>query len=717
MYFPITNKINHTVKFGLINPDNFDNRGTNILKLMNPPIELEDNYYWLRDNSRTNEQVLEHIKKENEYTDNILKPHNELKNNLYEELKSRIREDYDTYKYKINNDKPYKYFSRFYKGKDYPVYFRTNLETNLEEELLNVNILAENKKQCDVSSFEISPDHKYISYGVDYDGSEKYNFIIQNIDNNEYLEHNIPKLSYCSYIWTNHNIIYYLVDDGKNRLYQLWLFDMLIHTNTLIYEEHNDNYDLNSYISSDKKYIIITSGNYNSNYSMYIDLTKNYYNYHLFQELVENVKYNIDSLNNSWLIHTNIDNSTNWKIMVTEKDNTNSCKWIDFIPYNKSVHISGLSIFKNFIVFKTKINGNTYINITNKDKSYVKIITHLDNKTLTYDEYINTDFASIKSENVYTISLGYNIYEIDVLNILFTSMTSLTKLYDYNLNDLSYNIVHEKIVPNYNEDLYESKRIWIPQIGTELGIPVSIVYRKELYKQDGKSPLYLYGYGSYGHTVNPSFNSEIIPILDRGFVYAIAHIRGGSFLGYEWYLQGKMYNKMNTFNDFIRVAEFLGENKYCNPKKIVSEGRSAGGLLIGATTVLRPDLWWITIPGVPFVDVLNTMSDSSIPLTTEEWTQWGNPNEKEGYEYIKQYCPYYNIKTNNYPHMYCTAGLHDPRVPYWEILKVISKIREYKTDMNLQVIRVETEQGHFGGSSRYKSLEETAEKYAFILTR
>jgi len=320
------------------------------------------------------------------------------------------------------------------------------------------------------------------------------------------------------------------------------------------------------------------------------------------------------------------------------------------------------------------------------------------------------------SNDVYTIKLGVNcIHDTNILNISFTSLTSPTKLIDYNMATLENIVVYEQIIPSYNETLYECKRLWVQQ--ENIKIPVSIVYRKDKFKQDGSMPLYLYGYGSYGHTVDTTFSYKILPLLDRGYLYAIAHVRGGSFLGYDWYLQGKMNTKMNTFKDFIRCAEYMIEEKYTSIKNIVTDGRSAGGLLIGATVTMRPDLFKTVILGVPFIDVLNTMSDSKIPLTIEEWTQWGNPNERDDYEYMKQYCPYTNIKKTAYPNMYLTGGLHDPRVPYWEPLKFLSKIREYKTDNNIQVIRMETEQGHFGGSSRYKFIDELSEMYTFVFTR
>ena len=409
-------------------------------------------------------------------------------------------------------------------------------------------------------------------------------------------------------------------------------------------------------------------------------------------------------------------NATNWKIM--KYDSLSSLSWsnlTEFIPSNPIVYIKDFCPYETFFTFETTINGNTYLHIIDPERTTVKSITHVENKIMTWNEYISVDFSQITSENVYTISSGINfIYSTETFNIIYSSMTSPTTLFDYDIDTLENKKVYTQIVPNYDESLYDSKRIWIKQEGTRLGIPVSLVYRKDLYKEDGSNPVYLYGYGSYGITITPDFDYEILPLLDRGFVYAIAHIRGGSFLGYDWYMQGKMEHKMNTFNDFIKCAQYF-KNKNEN-SKIIIEGRSAGGLLVGACTVLQPDLFWMAIPGVPFVDVLNTMSDSTIPLTIEEWTQWGNPNEKESFDYMNKYCPYTNIKNTSYPHMYCTAGLHDPRVPYWEILKLLSKIREYKTDKNIQVIRIETQQGHFGGSSRYKSIDQLSEKYAFIFS-
>lgn len=715
---PIADKICSKRKFGLVEGEL---RGTDESKLINPPIELDDLYHWMRDDSRTNSNVLEHIGKENEYTNSIMSPHKDLVETLYKEAKSYIRETYDTYASLHNDKDTWKYFRRFKEGEDYPSHWRKKVLADgcvIEEELLDENKLAEGKPQCDITSLDISPSHKYMTYGVDYDGSEKYSFVLVNLETRKTLSHTIPKLAYCSYFWAGDKSIYYFVGDESNRIYQLWLFDLNNFISQLVFEETNQDYNLDGGLSSDEEYIIISSGNYDSNCCKYIKWKSNPYKIYNFLQELPKVKYDIEHYKGSWFIHTNKD-SVNWEVLKLEPKTKPEWKnLIKFIPPINSVHISGFGVYEKFFTFKTKINGCVYLNVINPERTCVKVLTHLENKHMSWDEYIRQDFESIKSENVYTIGLGINpIYSTTKLNVMFSSMVNPTQLLDYDINTLEYVKVHEQIVPNYDSELYTSKRIWVQQPGTKLGIPVSIIYRTDMFKADKSNPLYLYGYGSYGHTVNPSFDTKIVPMLNRGYVYAIAHVRGGSFLGYDWYEEGRMDKKMNTFKDFIRCAEYFKESGLIDPSRIVIEGRSAGGLLIGASVALRPDLYWVAIPGVPFVDVLNTMSDSNIPLTTEEWTQWGNPNELKWFDIMRQYCPYSNIKTNSYPHMYCTAGLHDPRVPYWEIMKLVAKIREYKTDTNTQVIRIETTQGHFGGSSRYKSIEELAEKYAFILTR
>ncbi len=688
-------------------------RGSNKDKLLNPPIEHIDNYHWLRDDTRTNPEVLECIKQQNEYTDSLIKPYEENKKEIYKKIKSHLKEDYDTLKYSCGDKSEYKYFSRFLLNKDYQQYYRVSEITGKEEILLDINELAIGKKQCDVSNFVPSPNHQYISYGVDYDGSEQYEIIIYDLINNNILEHTIPKLSYSYYFWINSENIYYVLSNERNSPHELYLYNLTTKVNTLVYKELNSEYHISAYTTSNNKYIIINRGNYDSNESYIINFEVNPLEYTLFKSLVDNNKYYLEYHNDYWYITTNLDNSTNWKIMRCHINNINEFE--DFIPYNEYIYISDCKSFQNYIIYKTVYNGNIYINIVNPNNKTLRVINHLSNNSYTIDSYYEQLLNNTVSSDVYYIDYGINEnYNTDILNIKFSSPTSPIKYFDYDMNTLEYKLVYEKTVPNYNESLYESKNIWVPQEGTRLGIPLTLIYKKDKFIQDGSMPLYLYGYGSYGHSIDNMFNYKILPLLDHGYIYAIAHIRGGSELGYDWYMDGKMYNKLNTFNDFIRCTEFMIQEKYTKEKNIVIEGRSAGGLLIGACITMKPELYKVAVLGVPFVDILNTMADSKIPLTIEEWTQWGNPNESKDYQYMKQYCPYTNISSQKYPHLFISGGLYDPRVPYWEPLKFLAKVREYKKDSNIQVLRMETEQGHFGGSSRYKYIEELAEKYTFI---
>jgi oligopeptidase B len=688
-------------------------RSSNPKKLINPPIELIDYYNWLRDDKRENKEILKCIQDENNYTDSLIEPCNQIKNEIYQEIKNYIVEDYYTYKYKCGDESNYKYFEHYLSNKDYPQYCRISIDTNKIEILLDVNELAIGKQQCDVSTFTSDPSHKYISYGVDYNGSEKYQIIIYDLVNKNYIEHPIPLLAHCNYFWIDSVNIYYIQSDEKNNPYKLYLYNLKTNTNTLIYEETNKELQISANKTTNNKYVILYSGNYDSNQAFVINFKQDPFEYTLFKPLVDNIKYYLQYHNNYWYIQTN-DNAVNWKISRCHVNNINNYE--DFIPYNENIFISDCISFQNYIVYKSIFNGSIYINIINPNNKILKVINLIENKITNIKTYYSDKANSNKVlMDVYGIDFGINLtYDTDILNITFSTPISPMKYFDLNMNTLESTQVYEKLVPGYVESEYKCENIWVPQAGTRLGIPLTLIYKKDLFVKDGSMPLYLYGYGSYGICIENTFDYKILPLLDRGFIYAVAHIRGGSELGYNWYLDGKMYNKLNTFDDFIRCTEFMIQQNYTRSKQIVIEGRSAGGLLIGATITKKPDLYKIAVLGVPFVDVLNTMSDSTIPLTIEEWTQWGNPNELDDFNYIRQYCPYTNIKKLDYPHMFISGGLHDPRVPYWEPMKFLAKIREYKTDSNIQVLRMETEQGHFGGSSRYKSIEELAELYTFI---
>lgn len=695
-------KISQEVYFG--NVEN-EFRGTDKSKLMNPPMVQKDDYFWMRDDNRTNEEVLNVVKEENEYTESIMKPYEKLQEELYNEIKSYMKEDYHTYPTSIYSDiSKYRYYKEFKKGLGYYVYHRVNIESNEDTILLDINELAKGYKQCDVTSLSHNKNETLFSYCMDNDGSEKYALKIMNIEKNEYISttDSCPLISYGTYKWVSNDSILYIKTDEANRPYQLWLWNINETNHKLVYEESIKDIQLGFSVSDDNNYLFITSGSYNSSQTRYISvidlLEYKFENMKCMSSIIENFKYEVTHYNGIFYILNNGNKSVNWRISyVNVEESCNIENWKDLISHNENVYIENIMITMNHLIYMSKINGNSYINIYNFESK----------------EVIKTNGLMKNDDEIpYTLDIHSYNYDADYIYIGSDGLTRPYSIKKMNLNNINEEeIVYIKEVPNYDATLYESKRVYINNDNVK--IPVSLVYKKDIDIKN--APLYLYGYGSYGIIVEPHFNFKIISLLNRGYVYAIAHVRGGAFLGYNWYLDGKMYNKMNTFKDFIACSEGLPKIGYGDSDLITIDGRSAGGLLVGASMTMRPDLYKNVIMGVPFVDVLNTMCDSTIPLTVEEWTQWGNPNMKEDYEYIKQYCPYTNIKEAIYPNIYITAGLYDPRVQYWEPLKFINKLKGYKKDNNIQIIKIGMEQGHFGGSNRYKYLEEEAERQTFIL--
>lgn len=738
---PFAKKIPHTVSFGSINNQ----------VLMNPPITHNDDYFWIRDETRKNKDVLKLISAENNYTKSIMETEANKKtyNEIYNELKSYMKEDYKTYPFPEHSSKSnYKYFKEYKEGSGYFVYKRLDINTNEEIILLDVNELAKDKQQCDVTSISHSLNEEYFSYCVDYDGSEKYILFIEKIKTNENIDTSeIGLLTGANYQWINDDTILYTKTDDANRPFQLWSWNIRTKEKMLLYNEVNFEMSISFYtsdltLSSDMKYIFISSSNYDSNVIYWINMDDlitcskfhPYISCNQFHPYVPGLKYKVKYHSGYFYIKTNCNNSTNWKIckIHISKYKTLSCdRWTDYISYNKDVYIQSMIILQDYLIFISKVNGASYINIINiLANKYVYSTNLIDfNQIIKIKDYHNESWSALWPKSVYTISFYNYIYDTNYLYLTLETMTEPFSIIKYNLDKLTFATKYTKEVPNYDSSLYKSERIYaelddnikVPLEGLIVPskkklCPISLIYSKDKFKQDGSNPLYLYGYGAYGITVDPTLTTSIIPLLNRGYVYAIAHVRGGSFLGYKWYEDGKLKNKINSFTDFIACTQHLINKLYANPKSITIDGRSAGGLLVGAVMTMKPDLYKNVIMGVPFVDVLNTMSDSSIPLTVEEWSQWGNPNIKEYYDYMSLYCPYTNLKKTNYPNVYIMTGLYDPRVQYWEPLKFISKLRELKTDNNTQLIKINTQQGHFGGSDRYKHLEEYAEQYTFILS-
>ena len=688
---PIAKREKYVVKFGNVD----ENRGTN---LINPPIEMDDYYYWLRSDDRKNEEVLKYLNDENSYTEYEMKNYNKLTNLLYKEIISHIKEDYDTYPFPTAQagwNSKYYYFNRNVKGKSYPIHYRINKSTNKEELLLDENEMAKGKKTFDLSSFKVSDNQNLMSYGIDLNGSEMYKISIIDIDSKKEIENNIPEIVYCGYFWHNGNI-YYNKGDMKNRVCEVWKYDLENKENNLLYKNDDELVSVHIYTSSNKEYFFIAADSYETDHNLFF---KENGEINEFTKKEEKLKYSIDYHNGNFIILTNKDNSTNFKVMITKEDKTSIENWEDLIPYNDKIYINSIDLTNDFLLVSFKENGNKYIKVIKYEN---------DTYNLSNSHVIEID------EDIKNMELNYITYNSDLIVFGQTSLKTPYSLFSYNLNSKETKLLKQKEVPNYDKSLYETRRINCD--GHDgVSIPMSIIYKRNLFNQDSTNPLYLYGYGSYGHTVDPDFRSTIIPLLNRGFIYVIAHVRGGSFLGYKWYEDGKMKKKMNTFLDFISCAQYLIDNKYTNERGITTEGRSAGGLLVGSSLVMRPDLFRTVIAGVPFVDVLNTMCDPSIPLTTQEWEQWGNPNQEEYYDYIKKYCPYTNIKEDEYPNILALAGLNDPRVAYWEPAKFVAKLRHHNKSKNLILLKTEMSQGHFGGMDRYKFIKELAFSFSFVL--
>jgi len=690
---PITKRDKYSVAFGNLSSD----RGIN---LIDPPIKLEDYYFWLRDDLRKNPEVLQHLKNENNYTIDKMNDVTELQNNIYNELKSFLKEDYDSYPFphgKNGWNSKYYYFVRTITDASYPIHCRINMLTKEEEILLNENELADGKENFDLSNFCITDDHLIMSYGIDETGNEKYKLKIINIATKEEQEHNIPELVHCSYFW-HKGIIYYIMGNETNRMSQIWRYNFKTKENIKLYQNDNELVEVSLSLSNDNKYFFISADSFDTSDIYYF--TENDLSIKHFTDRVEGLLYNVTYHENSFLIVTNKDKSNNFKVMQANISNTEVEHWKEFISYNESIYIEGLHELNKYLLVLYKKDGDSYIKII----PYENLIYKFDNSHIIE---INNDIKNISLVNI-------DIYDTDIIIYSYNSLDTPSTLYEYNLKTKETKFLRQKPIPNFDKELYKTKRIFaISHDGVK--VPISIIYKTDIFNNDGTNPVYLYGYGSYGLTEEPDFRTTILPLLNRGFIYAIAHVRGGSFLGYKWYEDGKMEKKMNTFLDFIACAEYLIHNKYTNKEGITIEGRSAGGLLVGASMVMRPELFRTVIAGVPFVDIMNTMVDPSIPLTTPEWKQWGNPNQRVHFDNMLKYSPYDNIKEDRYPNVLALGGLNDPRVPYWEPAKFVAKLRHYNKNNSLILLKIEMEEGHFGGIDRYEHLKDTAFCHAFVL--
>ena len=650
-----------------------------------------DNYYWLND--REDLEVISYLDEENAYTETVLKHTEEFQESLFDEIVGRIKQTDESVPYKRNG---YFYYTRYEEGKEYPIHCRKKESMEADEEImLNVNEMAEGYNYYSVSGLNVSPDNKLLAFGVDTVSRRQYDIHYKNLETGEILENKIPNTTGGG-AWANDNqTFFYTIKDASLRAFKILKHNIFKPStaDVLVFHEDNDTFSTFVYSSKSRDYIFIGSGSTLSTEFRYLDADDPNGSFKIFQPRERDLEYSIDHFANHFYIRTNLD-AKNFRLMKTPLAKTGKKNWEEVIPNRDDTFLNGFELFENFLVLEERKAG--LINL--------RVIKWKDNS----EHYLNF------GEPTYLAYLAYNPdMKTDVLRYGYTSLTTPNSTYDYNMVSKEKTLLKQtEVLGGFDPANYQSERHFV-EARDGAKVPISLVYRKGV-KKDGSAPLFLYGYGSYGYSMDAYFNSSRLSLLDRGFIYVIAHVRGGQEMGRYWYEDGKLLKKKNTFYDFIDCAEYLVDNKYTSPDKMFAGGGSAGGLLVGAVYNMRSDLFKGIIANVPFVDVVTTMLDESIPLTTGEYDEWGNPNEKEYYEYMLSYSPYDQVEAKDYTNMLVLTGLHDSQVQYWEPAKWVAKLRELKTDDNLVLLETNMDAGHGGASGRFQRYKETALEYAFM---
>ena len=654
-----------------------------------------DNYFWMND--RENSDVINHLNEENAYTKSVLKHTEEFQKDLFEEMKGRIKEDDSSVPYKLNG---YWYITKYQKGKDYPIYTRKKETLEAEEEtIFDCNQMADGHSYFKLSGISISPDNTMASFSFDTVSRRQYTLQVKNLKTGEVFSDKIENTTGSS-SWANDNKTLFYTKKDEVTLRSDKIYKHKLGTNVsediLIYNEVDDTFNSFVYKTKSRKYIIIGSSSTLTTEYRILNADTPDGEFKLFQERERELEYSIAHYDDSFYIITNKDEATNFKLQKTSESNTTKQNWVDVIPHRKEVLLEDIEIFKDYLVVNERENGLNKIRIINWNGK--------------------EDYYLPFNNETYTASLGSNPdFNSETLRYTYNSLTTPSSVIDYNFKTKSKEVKKEQEVlgGKFDKNNYESKRIWATA-RDGVKVPMSIVYRKGI-KLDGKNPVLQYSYGSYGSTIDPYFSTIRLSLLDRGFIYAIAHIRGGEYLGRQWYENGKLLKKMNTFTDFVDCSKYLISENYTSRNHLYAMGGSAGGLLMGVVINLNPELYNGIIAAVPFVDVVTTMLDDSIPLTTGEYDEWGNPNDKKYYDYMKLYSPYDNVKKKNYPNILVTTGVNDSQVQYFEPAKWVAKLREFKVDNNKLLFHIDMDAGHGGASGRFESLKEVALEYAFLL--
>ena len=651
-----------------------------------------DDYAWLRD--KNNPEVIAYIESENTYTADVMRPTEALQQTLYDEMLGRIKED-DS-RPPVKRDDWY-YYARTEKGKAYPIYCRKHGSLDAAEEIFfDQNEAAKGLEYYQLGGLEVSPDHRHLALLIDTSGYEAFTLRVLDLQTAAWLPDAVENLGF-GLAWASDNAtVFYATTDAAKRTNEVWRHRLRTEraADVSVYRDDDSLFNVGIGRSRSGAWIHLVSGSFSSSETWLLDAHAPESAPRLVRKRESNVEYDVAS-DRDWLyIVTNVGGAKNFKVMRAPIADFGT--WQEWLPHRPDVFVEGVDVFKTHLMILERHEGLRKIRVLMLDGG--------------------GDFFIEFPEAAYGVTPGSNPeFDTQLIRFTYSSLVTPDSVYDYDIRTRDRVLLkRDEVLGGYDASLYAVERLMAPA-RDGVRVPISLVYRKPL-DRDGKRPLLLYAYGSYGYTMEPTFSSQRISLLDRGFVYAIAHIRGGQEMGRGWYDDGKMMKKMNTFTDFIDSAEYLARESYTSVGAITAHGGSAGGLLMGAIANLRPDLWRAVVADVPFVDVINTMLDETIPLTVQEWEQWGNPKLAEHYAYMRRYSPYDNVEAKAYPRMLMTSGINDPRVAFWEPVKWIARLRALRTDTNPTLLKMQMGSGHGGASGRYERIKEQAFRYAFILT-
>ncbi len=668
-----------------------------------------DDYYWLRDDKRKNPEMLAYLSAENAYTDAVMAPLKPVEDTLYNEVVARIKQDDASVPYR---QRGWWYYSRFLVGKDYPVHARRKDGAGVdavsiqaanaagdfsgEQVLLDVNALGEGKDYYNVGDYEVSQDNRLLAYADDTNGRRQYTIRFKDLDTGELLADSVTNAE-PNLVWSDDGRTLFYVDKDPETLLSKRVKAHVLGTpssqDTLVYEEQDDSFYMGIGRSRDDAFICITVESTVSS-EMRCSPAASPGVFTVLAPRERDVEYQADHLDGRWVIRTNADGATNFKLVTAPSGSISRKDWKDWIAHRDDVFVEGFELFDGFSVVAERANALESLRVIKADGS---------------SDYVKAD------EPAYSMGLSANPETgTDWLRYSYTSMTTPATTYEINTKTGERRQLKRQPVPGYDRSQYVTERVWAPARDGRTKIPVTLVYRKGV-QRDGKAPMLQYAYGSYGASMDPNFSITNVSLLDRGVVYALAHIRGGQEMGRKWYDDGKLYNKINTFTDFIDVTDYLVKEGYAAKDRVAAMGGSAGGLLMGAVSNMAPEKYRVILTLVPFVDVATTMLDPSIPLTTNEYDEWGNPEEKGYYDYILKYSPYDNLQAKAYPAMFVGTGLWDSQVQYWEPAKYVARLRDLNTGKAPVVFRTNMEAGHGGKSGRFRQYRERAEMFAFML--